>query len=262
MTDQAAIPAEIQPLLDDFVSALRRDVPDLVSAVYLQGSIALGAFQSRFSDIDFIAVLSRIATATDLASLAKIHHDIQSHFLKWKLEGTYVQAADFQKSPESIGPSPSIHDGCFEPAATNTLDDVSWWLLKTRGVTLFGPDPRTLTYGVQWDSLISNMHHNMNTYWKLFTTNPTRIAWMLAEWGIQWTVLGVLRQYYTFCENDITSKIGAGEYALTHLPARWHKIIQEAVNIRNERPTRLYRSPLTRAYDAWQLLRYVISQNQ
>jgi hypothetical protein len=49
----------------------------------------------------------------------------------------------------------------------------------------------------------------MNTYWARFTTDPRYIAWLLADYGIQWTVLGVLRQFYTFREHAITSKVGA-----------------------------------------------------
>lgn len=70
--------------------------------------------------------------------------------------------------------------------------------------------------------------------------------------------LGVLRQYYTFSEGDITSKTAAGEYGLRHLPARWHKIIREALNIRNEVNGSLYRSRIIRALEALQFLRFVI----
>jgi hypothetical protein len=45
---------------------------------------------------------------------------------------------------------------------------------------------------------------------------------------IEWTVLGLL----TLRENDIISKLGAGEYALQQMQEEWHGITREAINIR------------------------------
>lgn len=89
--------------------------------------------------------------------------------------------------------------------------------------------------------LIRKMLQNLNTYWASFTRQPGRMVWLWCDYGIQWAVLGVLRQFYTFREGDITSKSGAGEYALKQLPERWHRLIQEALNIRHETPGSLYR---------------------
>jgi hypothetical protein len=53
---------------------------------------------------------------------------------------------------------------------------------------------------------------------------------------------------------DITSKTGAGRYALTHLPSPWHPLIQEALNLRDHPEHKLYTSHLRRARDAVQIL--------
>jgi hypothetical protein len=84
------------------------------------------------------------------------------------------------------------------------------------------------------------------------------MSWLLTDFGIQWAVLGVLRQYYTFREGDITSKTGAGEYALTHLPARWHRLIREAIHIREHTGACSYGFQIFRAVEAWAFLKYVI----
>ncbi len=99
---------------------------------------------------------------------------------------------------------------------------------------------------------------NLNTYWARFTQEPTRMAWLLSDYGVQWVVLGVLRQFYTFKEQDITSKTCAGEYAVEHLPERWHRMIQEALNIRNQTNSSLYRLRIIRAVEAVRFLKFVI----
>jgi hypothetical protein len=102
------------------------------------------------------------------------------------------------------------------------------------------------------------MHDNLNTYWAGYTRQPRRIITLLSDWGIQWTVLGVLRQVYFFRENGITTKTGAGVYALTCVPARWHRLIQEAINIREGHPARAFRFRVTRAAETVNFVKYII----
>lgn len=85
---------------------------------------------------------------------------------------------------------------------------------------------------MDWGDLLARMHHNLNTYWVRFTSHPRRMTWLLDDYGVQWAVLGVLRQFYTFRERAIISKTAAGMYGLAHTPQQWHQLIQEAINIR------------------------------
>ncbi len=84
------------------------------------------------------------------------------------------------------------------------------------------------------------------------------MAAQLSDWGIQWTVLGVLRLFYTIRERQVTSKVRAGKYALTCVPARWHPLIQEAIAIREGSPQSHYRSRIKRAIESIRFLRYII----
>jgi hypothetical protein len=121
------------------------------------------------------------------------------------LEGSYLQWDDLGKSGEPVSPHPHYHDGRLEPDACSDVNDVTWWILKHRGLALIGPEPSDLAFQVDLDMLIARMKHNLNTYWAAYTNQPRRMAWLFADYGIQWAVLGVLRQYYTFQERDITS---------------------------------------------------------
>jgi hypothetical protein len=255
---QAELPESIKPLIQEYIRLMEQEVPGLMTAFYLHGSIALGAFHPRFSDIDFVTVISRRCTAGDVQRLAAVHQRLAKQYPRPELQGSYLLASDLGKDEDAIAPHPSYSDGKLDPNGHHDTNEITWWLLKNRGLAPFGAEPASLEYTVDWDKLIANMRHNLNSYWKQFTTNPMRMSWLLADFGIQWTVLGVLRQFYTFKERDITSKSGAGEYALQHLPERWHRIIQEALNIRNEISGSLYRSRLTRAREALRFLNFII----
>ncbi len=106
--------------------------------------------------------------------------------------------------------APYLHDGVLNPGGHHDINAVTWWVLKNRGVALLGPPASQLDIQVDWDGLVAAMHRNMNIYWATFTSNPQRMTWLLGDYGIQWTVLGVLRQFYTFRERAITSKVWRG----------------------------------------------------
>jgi len=252
------LPDEIQPLLEEFVAELGQQLPGFLSALYVQGSIALGAFNPHLSDIDFVAVISRRCTASDIECLTELHKAFQQKYPLWLLEGSYLQWGDLGKFEDSIKPHPHCHDGILQPCGYHDINSVTWWILRNYGVAVFGPDPEKLDFTVDWDLLITNMRENLNTYWVSYTTQPARIAWLLSNYGIQWAVLGVLRQYYTFNEHAIASKTGAGEYALVHLPQQWHRIVQEALNIRNQTADSLYSLRVARAVEAFRFLKYII----
>ncbi len=254
----APVPKPICPLLQDYIGLLAYYVPDLTEACYLYGSIALDAFNERLSDIDFITVLRRSPTSCDITHLEAIHQTITTKYPRWKLDGSYLQWHDFGRLPNAIAPSPYVAQGILHPQGYGDLNLVTWWVLKHHGIALVGPPPQGLTFTVSWDELVARMHENLNSYWHSWTWSPTRLPQLLTNYGIQWAVLGILRLWYTFREHDITSKTDAGRYALTHLPVRWHPLIQEAINLRDAPEQRFYKSRVCRAWDAVQFLRYII----
>lgn len=255
----ATIPPTVQPILDEYISLVNNALPGLLAGLYLHGSIALDAFTPGLSDIDAIMLTSRRCTPADIAALQSIHQTLAQRYPAPPWEGSYLQWQDLGGSEDTIPPHPHIHDGIVHASGYHDINGVTWWILKHRGIAVLGPLPKQLDLHVDLEQLIADMYHNMNAYWARFTTNPRRIAWLLADYGIQWTVLGVLRQFYTFREHAITSKIGAGHYALKHLPPQWHRLIQEAINIRDGGHASLYRSRVTRAVAAWKFLKLIIT---
>lgn len=252
------IPEVIQPLLHDYLNLLARFVPDLTEACYLHGSIALDAFNERLSDIDFITVLRRSPTPQDIIRLEKIHQILATTYPNWTLDGSYLQWHDLGRLPDAIDPSPYVADGVFHSQGYRDINLVTWWVLKHYGIAILGVSPQALSFTVSWDELVARMYDNLNSYWRNWTRSPIRLSQLLTDYGVQWAVLGILRLWYAFCENKITSKTGAGRYALSHLPARWHPLIQEAINLRDDCEHKVYRFRICRAYDAVKFLRYII----
>lgn len=249
------IPKLIQPILENYVAMINHQLPDLINAFYVEGSIALDGFNERFSDIDFVAFLNHRVTPTEIENLRNIHKAIEKNYPRWKMSGSYLQLGDLDRFDNKIESCSHYHDGVLHPNRHFELNSVECWILKNHGIAVCGPEPQELSFTINWDILITEMKKNLNFYWVSWTKQPQKIIVMLSDWGIQWTVLGVLRQFYSFRENSITTKEKAGEYALTCTPIHWHRIIQEAINIRQSKKASVYRFRIVRTIEAVNFLK-------
>ena len=258
MTTDLRIPQHVQPIIKDYLQLTENRLVGLIDASYIIGSIALGEFNEHFSDVDFITVLNRRASPVDLEHLRKIHQSIEKTHPQWRMSGSYLQASDLGKLDNGLTPHPQFHDGILHPAVSHGVNSVTWWELKNHGIPIVGPTPQNFPFTVNWDALITEMSKNLNSYWRSWTHHPRRIVVLYSDWGIQWVVLGVLRQYFTFRENSITTKVRAGEYALGSLPKQWHPLVQEAINIRQGKNDSFYRSRFGRMVETVRFLNYVI----
>ncbi|MGE5463089.1 MAG: aminoglycoside adenylyltransferase domain-containing protein [Syntrophothermus sp.] len=252
------IPESIQPLLEDYLQQLGQHLPDLIFSFYIVGSISLGEYNDHFSDIDFITVLHRGLHSSEIRKLQGLHQTLKRKYPAQELSGSYFQTCDLGRLDGFLEPHPRYHDGRFDPHGPGKVNLVTWWELKHYGIPVVGDGPQSLPFTVDWELLLKSMKVNLNTYWRSWTTRPKRILILYSDWGIQWAVTGVLRQFYSFRENTLTTKIKAARYALDHVPERWHPIIQEAINIRENRDRSLYRFRTTRMLEAVRFLKYMI----
>ncbi len=251
------IPELIRPTLQEYLSLVDHQIPDLMKAFYVEGSIALGGFNQQFSDIDFVALLSRPPTRTEFAALRNIHKVIGKKYPRWKMSGSYLQSDDLGCGNNRIEAN-SCYEGRLRPQGQFDWNWVAGWILKNHGIAIIGPEPQALPVTIDWNQLIQRMSENLNSYWAGWTRRPDAIIRMTFDWGIQWAVLGILRQFYSFRENTITTKTKAGEYALTCVPNRWHGLIQDALDIRARTRASAYRVNILRTMEAVRFLKFVI----
>src|SRR5258708_31511097 len=95
----AGIPEGLQPLFEDYLLTIDQSLPGLLAAFYLEGSLALGAFNERWSDIDFVGVLSRHCTKQEVETLEAIHRRLQSAYPRWQWQGENPRWGDWAHTP-------------------------------------------------------------------------------------------------------------------------------------------------------------------
>ncbi|WNF24918.1 aminoglycoside adenylyltransferase domain-containing protein [Mesobacillus jeotgali] len=263
------IPEVVDRVLKDYINLLNEHLPGTIDGLYLHGSIALDAYVEGSSDIDFITLTNRRLTVRDTETLSLIHRTIENKHNKPEMDGVYALREDMGKLSKSIGARieyPYYNNGELAFGNYFNFNPITWWVLREKGIKILGAEIEGFELDIQPHVLTSYVLENMKFYW----TNRVQMAEATFEQllqlpteqidiEIEWTVLGLLRQFYTINEKDIVSKLDAGEYGLTQLPVEWHNIIKEAMNIRKGEKGKIFNSERDRLDHAMRFSKYLIN---
>lgn len=204
--------------------------PGTVEDLYATGSIGLGDFHPDISDIDLVAVGTEPPDEAQLRALAQVHRPSRPH-----VDVLYLTRDDLSADPRPLS-RPCSLEGTFHPADAFSANPVTWRDLQTCALTVRGRqldgedvwfDPDVLR---QWNC------DNLDQYWRAQVDTWRRVqlseALVRHEYGLQWLVLGVARLHYTIATLELTSKTGAGYYALEVADRQWHPVIEAAIALR------------------------------
>nr|ADZ45341.1 nucleotidyltransferase domain protein [Streptomyces sp. NRRL 30471] len=248
-----------EPMLDPSVDAVLRVFlqsvdrlrPGLVEGLYLTGSIALGDFRQGRSDIDFVAVTAQRPQAADLSALQQAHTETKERHPRPYFDGTHVTwddlAADFAFCPRV----PYVQEGSFHAAGDFEINPVTWSVLAKNAVAVRGPASGAFPVSVDQAVLTDWARGNLDDYWRRWHAahgKPLSLMGVaaLGGWAPGWGVLGVSRLHYTVRTGEITSKAGAGAYALKTFGDTWEPIIEEALRVHRGESGSRFRTPFKR----------------
>jgi hypothetical protein len=235
------LPQEVSDAVREYVRRVDDAVPRLVEALYVTGSVALGDYHPAISDVDLVAVGRSRPTDDEVRTLAELHRP--SHP---SVDVLYVTREDLQRDPSNRSLPGSVggefrRDGAFE------ANPVAWRALSTGAITVRGASLTDRDVWFDAGSLRSWNLANLDGYWSEWVrrarAEPATDARVRHEYGLQWLVLGVPRLHYTIATLEVTSKTGAGRYALDVAPAQWHVVLEAAVALRADRDAALPAPP-------------------
>lgn len=264
------LPDIVERVLKDYINLLNDHLPGTIAGLYIHGSIALDAYVDNSSDIDFIALTNRRLTAGDSKVLSYIHKTIENKYKKPEMDGVYALREDIGRlhnSSDDHIENPYYNNGELAFGDYFNFNPITWWVLKSKGMKVFGPEIEDFNLITQPKALTTYVVENMNSYWsnriqmaEASIDQLVKLQTGQIDTEIEWTVLGLLRQFYTIKENDIVSKHEAGEYGLTQLPLEWHNIIKEAMNIRNGEKEKIFDSERDRLDSTLRFSKFLIHQ--
>ena len=251
---------ELNALLGDLVRGVHDLLGGNLVGAYLQGSFAVGDFD-EMSDVDFIVATRRDLTEAELPALRTMHaglHDRPGHWSK-HLEGSYAPQDVLRRltaeprDPPDAPPRPAdwADPGAGGRAARyypflflgNTHRDlvrsehdnsqVVRWILREKGVRLWGPHPRTLIDSVTPAALRAEIGELLRFIAGAVEADPDQLK---VQWLQRFFALITARMLQSLATGAVRSKREAVTWAAQTLDPRWRALVEDAWTGRADLP--------------------------
>lgn len=183
--------------------------------------------------MDFVATLAHRPSGAEVEQLRSVHERMRVSS-PIDFDGMHVLASDLASDPRQLPPVPVVLHHEFQVAHQDQL--VAWHELARHGVAVTGPELSSL--GIWTDLRVLHEHTatNLGAYWR-------NVAGQLAassldepeaqqDYACCWCVLGVARLHHLIVTGEMTTKSSAGRWGLSHYDERWHRVLREALRLR------------------------------
>lgn len=221
---------EIDSLLNDLLSQMQEVLGEKLVGLYLWGSLVWGDFDYDISDIDLMAATLVGINPQEAIGLNKIHEDLVKKYSKWddRIEIAYMSLSalkTFKTKRSQIGiisPGEPFH---IKVAGNDWL--INWYIVQEKGLTLFGPPPKTIIEPISKEEFIQAVKLQAN-FWHewIIKTKPYRNYQAYA-------VLTMCRALYSYKNGEQVSKKEAAKWAEKELP-EWSGFIENALTWRED----------------------------
>jgi hypothetical protein len=220
---------EVQQLLDDLTRNLTIALGDQLIGLYLFGSLTGPDFDMQ-SDVDVLAVTKNELTEENFSNLSAMHNRLAALPI-WcanQLEISYIplDAVRMHNPANSVHPHLDRGLGKHLEMVQHHEDwIVQRYVLRQRGITLMGPDPKSLIEPVSIKDLQQASASLLNIWLAGFVEDASPVQTV----GYQsYLVLTVCRVLYTLVEGDVVSKRAAVEWAKNALDHCWTPLVERA----------------------------------
>ncbi len=252
------LPAVVSAVCGAWLADIDRRAPGLVAGLHLRGGLGFGEFVAGSSDVDFVAVLSRNPSIDDVDILEESHVALAAAYSQPPFDGLHVTAEQLAGDPDDCPDVPCVLHGWFEPEGRYDVSPVAWHELADHSIPVRGE------LGEVWTDqarLLAFTRENLATYWAdqaaALAKFPDEAA---KDESCAWCVLGVARLHHLLVTGEMTSKSAAGRWGLTHYGERWHRVLREAIRLREQGSgPGEYDDPAGRGQDTAEFTAYVIN---
>jgi len=250
------LPDSARAVCETWLAEMDRTAPGLVTGLHVRGGIGFGEFVPGKSDVDFVAVLSRRPTMPDEDLLENAHGVTHTQHPDLPFDGMHLLAEDLARDPDDCPDVPCVLHGYFEAAARYDLSPVAWHELAGHSIAVRGELPAVWT---DQGRLLAFTRHSLDTDWRRTAEALAKFpAEAQTEQSCEWPVLGVARLHHLLVTGEMTAKGAAGRWGLGFYDERFHRVLHEALRIRNGNGVSEYADPAERARDTADFTSYVV----
>ena len=236
MIDDTKIPThpypELREVLAFFVAEVSAELTDNLVGIYLVGSLASGDFDLD-SDVDFLVVTNAELTEANIKTLQDIQvkiHNMDCYPAK-HLEGSYISISDLNDW-HTVGKKKLYYFDNGSTVFEQSIHDNQWhvrWILRERGITLSGQEPKTVLQPVPLTELLDEVKTTMRQNMKRFADEMNRPhSFWNSRFGQSFAVLTYCRMLHTLYTGTVQSKKAGATWAKQVVTPKWTKLIDQA----------------------------------
>ena len=223
---------DVNFVLDHFRSQLQALLDSELVGIYLVGSLALGDFNPRSSDIDFVVVTSTEIDPDRFTALQHVHAQFAASNSPWaeKIEAIYVPASALRHSATNTSHYPQIEKGTSLFLAP--LED-GWVFqcltIRDQSVSIIGPDSRTLVDPIETQELHAAATMIVGRWIQQAAHDPTWLLWLRQAEAQVFVVQTLCRLRYSLATGTVASKPRATEWARKNYGEPWASFIEQSL---------------------------------
>jgi hypothetical protein len=224
--------ADVNLVLDHFRSHLQALWGSDLLGIYLVGSLALGDFNPRSSDIDFIVVTSTAIAPEGFTALQHIHTQFAASNSPWaeRIEAIYVPASALRHRAANTSHYPQIEKG--KPLSLAPLE--AGWVfqcltIRDHSMIVIGPNPRALVDTIDTQELYTAATMIVGQWMEQALHDPTWMPWLRQPHAQVFVVQTLCRLLHSLATGIVASKPRAAEWAQETYGEPWATFIEQSL---------------------------------
>jgi hypothetical protein len=223
---------ELHPVLQAFADGMEAALGTELAGLYLVGSLATGNFDLD-SDVDFLAVVQRDLSGAEQTALQALHAAVhaQDSYPAKHLEGSYIPLTDLQDAA-SVGEKPVFYFDNGSVVPEWSTHDNQWhvrWVLRERGIRLFGPEPAQLLPAVPRAAMLDEIRAALQRATRGFREQvDAPLCFHNSRFGQSFFVLTACRMLHSLATGTVQSKKAGAEWAKQTVDPAWVPLIDQA----------------------------------
>ena len=225
-------PQQVRAQVSSFAARSQEIFGDALASLYLHGSLAMGCFNPRYSDVDLLVIASRAPTPQQLDAFARATLDVSGspapvdvsvvraddlepfvHPMPYDFHFSEDSRADIERACASGSDGPPVDRSRDRDLAAHVAMSIA------RGVALAGSDLRALTTGVpiaDWiDAIVSDVDE---------------VRGVRRGADPVYAVLNCCRAFRFLLDTMMSSKLEGGTWAIDVVPAEHVPTVRRVVD--------------------------------
>jgi hypothetical protein len=179
--DGVNLPDDVTEILSALLAGAREILGDKLAGLYLRGSLAHGGFRAETSDVDVLAVTEAPVGDAELGALAALHARLAAlpNTYGNRMEIAYIDRAALRRFRPGLLHPTRGQGATLERSEHHTNWILERWTVREHGLTLFGPNPRTLIDPISSDELQAAVRARLGDWadWARELEDPARGNW-------------------------------------------------------------------------------------